>query len=142
MKTHHNFPTQPLAIAGMILIGIWAFTSFVMYAPNENEVNETHTLTVKSDNEAQTLSFDLLIIGKKADGEIFSKREKARNTPFAFDLPTGDFTIVIHRESEEGTLTGRLERKIDGKFKGSAEADYPITVLTTNKAGDYTASGL
>jgi hypothetical protein len=63
-------------------------------------------------------------------------------TPYAFDLPKGEYTIAIHRTSKQGNIIGKVEKQIDGEIKGSASADFPITVLTINPAGEYTASGL
>jgi hypothetical protein len=74
MKTNHDLPKLPVTLAGLLLIGVWAFTSFVIYAPKENLTDATNRLTVQSADEAQALPFELLIRGKKADGEIFIKK--------------------------------------------------------------------
>ena len=79
--------------------------------------NYTNLLTVTSES-GSTETFDLLITGKKGKERMYSLNENNLwKTPYELEIEPGDYSIVIHRSSEEGIVNGKIEMLVDGKVK-------------------------
>lgn len=101
----------------------------------------TNLLTVTSESgSAET--FDLLITGKKGEKDVFFKREQSMETPYELEIEPGDYSIVIHRTSEEGIVVGKIEMFVDGKVKASAQSSQQISLLSIDEENNLSATGM
>jgi len=135
-KGTNNRPSYIL----LLLIGI-----FLLSSCNDKKVTNQsivqNILTVKAIDDSEKL-FDLLIIGKKENSEVFFKREKSLITPFELFLESGEYSIVIHSDTTEGRIIGKIEKFIDGKLNASASNAETISLLTVTHDNDLGASGM
>ncbi len=103
--------------------------------------NYTNLLTVTSES-GSTETFDLLITGKKGKKDVFFKREQSVETPYELEIEPGDYSIVIHRSSEEGIVNGKIEMLVDGKVKASAQSSQQISLLSIDEENNLSATGM
>ena len=77
----------------------------------------------------------------KMNDRTFFKREKSIQTPFELTLQTGNYSIVINRISDEGSIVGKVEMLVNGKIKSSAQSSQKISLLTVDKENNLAATG-
>ncbi|WP_423128812.1 hypothetical protein [Gaoshiqia sp. Z1-71] len=129
-----------LPITGLLLIAFLVLTSHV---PKDvtNDSNITNLLTIRSENGSEK-TFDLLIMGKKENQEIFFKHEKSIKTPYELKIGKGTYSIIIHRTSKDGIVIGKIEMLVDGNSKASASSGEEITLLTIDEENNLGATGM
>jgi len=129
-----------LSITGLMLIAFFMLTSYVSKDVT-NDSDSTNLLTIKSKN-GSIETFDLLIMGKKENQEVFFKREKSMKTPYELEIEKGTYSIIIHRTSKDGIVIGKVEMLVDGNSKASASSGEEITLLTIDEENNLGATGM